>query len=59
MLFREKNNDDIELVLSPAERKLLYNALRYYSAYHKDEETVLTEMGDICAIMNVLSMPGF
>lgn len=59
MLFREKNDDSIELVVSPEERKLLYDALRYYSAYFKNEEKILAEMGDICTIMNVLHLPGF
>lgn len=59
MKFREKNDDSIELVLNPEERKLVYNALRYYSAFSEDESFVIESMGDICEIMNVLHMSGF
>ena len=58
MKFRE-NDDSIELVLNPAERKLIYNALRYYSAFSEDDKFILENMGLICEIMNVLDMPGF
>ncbi len=59
MLFREKNNDDIELVLNPGERELIFKALRHFSAYNKDEEYVLNQMGSICEILNVLHTPEF
>lgn len=59
MQFRLKNDDGIELVLSLEERKLIYNALRHYSAYGEKDNYIMEQMGNICEIMNVLDMPGF
>ena len=59
MLFKEKNNDGIELHLSPDERKLLYEALRHYSAYGKNESYIVEQIPTICEIMNVLELPEF
>ena len=56
MKFKEKNDDSIELVLNPTERKLIYNALRYYSA---DEDIIEVSVGHLREIMNVLHMSGF
>ena len=56
MKFKEKNDDSIELVLNPAERKLIYNALRYY---HAVEDIIEVSIGHLCEIMNVLHLPEF
>lgn len=58
MKFREKNDDGIEIHLEPNEIKLLYEALRFYSAYGKEKE-IIDEIPQICEIMNVLSLPEF
>ena len=57
MLFGEKNDGGIELHLSPDERKLLYEALRHYSAYGKNENHIIDQIPTICEIMNVLALP--
>lgn len=54
MLYREKNDGGIELHLTASERGLLYDALRHYSAYGKDEKYVIEQIPTICEIMNVL-----
>lgn len=59
MQFRLKNDDGIELVLSLGERELLYNALRHYQAYGKNENYIMEQMGKICEILNVLDLPEF
>lgn len=59
MQFRLKNDDGIELVLSPEERKLIFNALRHYSAYGEKDNYVMEQMGNICVIMNVLHLSEF
>ncbi len=59
MQFRLKNDDGIELVLSPEERKLIFNALRHYSAYSPKDNYIMEQMGNICVIMNVLHTPEF
>ena len=59
MLFKEKNNDDIEIHLNPYERKLIYEALRHYSAYGKNENYIVDKIPEICQIMNVLALPEF
>lgn len=59
MLFKEDNNDNIEIHLSPSERKLLYEALRHYLAYGKEENYIVDKIPEICQIMNVLEMPEF
>lgn len=59
MLFGEKNNSGIELHLSLEERKLLYEALRHYSAYGKNEKVIVDQIPMICEIMNVLELPEF
>lgn len=57
MLFAEKNDDGIELHLIPEERKLLYEALRHYSAFGKNEKVIVDQIPMICEIMNVLALP--
>lgn len=57
MLFGEKNDDGIELHLSLQERKLIYEALRHYSAYGKNEKVIIDEIPLICEMMNVLALP--
>ena len=59
MLFGEKKDGGIELHLSPEERKLLYEALRHYSAYGKNEKVIVDQIPKICEIMNVLALPEF
>ena len=59
MLFAEKNDNGIELHLDAEERELLYNALRHYSAYGKNDGYILEQIGKICEIMNVLDLPQF
>lgn len=57
MKYREKNDGGIELHVEPEERKLLYRALRHYSAYHQPEKDVIEDIPKICEIMNVLDLP--
>ena len=59
MQFKEKNNDEIELVLSLEERELLYNALRHFSAYSDKDIYIMEQMGNICEILNVLHLKEF
>lgn len=54
MLFGEKNDGGIELHLSLEERKVIYEAMRHYSAYGKDEKVIVDNIPLICEIMNVL-----
>lgn len=54
MLFGEKNDGGIELHLSLEERKVVYEAMRHYSAYGKDEKVIVDKIPLICEIMNVL-----
>lgn len=58
MLFRERNDDGIELHLNVEERELLYNALRHYSAYGARAHYIEEQIPKICEIMNVLDVPG-
>ena len=53
MKFGLKNDGGIELHLSKDERKLIYKALRHYSAYGKNEKYIVDEIPTICEIMNV------
>ena len=59
MLFGEKNDGGLELHLNPEERKLLYEALRHYSAYGKNENYIIEQMVSICEIMNILALPEY
>lgn len=59
MLFAEKNDGGIELHLSSEERKLVYEALRHYSAYGKNENYIVDQIPTICEIMNVLVLPEY
>lgn len=59
MLFAVKNDNGIELHLSADERELLYNALRHYSAYGRNDTYILEQIGKICEVMNVLELPEF
>lgn len=54
MLFGEKNDGGIELHLSLEERKVIYEAMRHYSAYGKDEKVIVDKIPLICEMMNVL-----
>ena len=57
MKFREKNDNGIELHLDLAERELIYNALRNYSAYGESHSYLLEQVPKICEMMNVLDSP--
>lgn len=57
MLFREKNDDGIELHLNAEERKLVFYALRHYSAYGKDNNYIVDQIPSICEMMNVIEFP--
>lgn len=59
MLFREKNNDEIEIQLTYLEREIIYNALRHYSAYGKDDSYITDNIPCICEMMNVVVLPEF
>ena len=59
MLFSEKNDRGIELHLNPEERELLYEALRHYSAFGKNEKVIVDQIPMICEIMNVLALPEY
>ena len=59
MKFAGKNDSSIELHLDLEERELLYNALRHYSAYGKDNDYIIEQIPKICEIMNVLDSPEF
>lgn len=57
MKFKEKHNNGIELHLDLAERELVYNALRNYSAYGESHSYLLEQVPKICEMMNVLDSP--
>ncbi len=59
MKFREKNNDGIEIHLDVSERELIYNALRHYSAYGKDDKYIDEQIPHICEMLNVLHLRSF
>ena len=59
MQFALKNDSSIQLHLSLEERELLYNALRHYSAYGKNDGYIIEQIPKICEIMNVLDLPEF
>ena len=59
MLFAEKNDNGIECHFDEAERELIYNALRHYLAYGKDDKYIVEQIPAICEILNVLSLPEF
>lgn len=59
MRFREKNNDGIEIHLDVSERKLVWKALRHYSAYGKDDKYIDEQIPNICEILNVLHLRSF
>ncbi len=59
MKFREKNNDGIEIHLDVSERELVYNALRHYSAYGKDDKYIDEQIPNICELLNVLHLKSF
>ena len=59
MKFAEKNDSGIELHLDLQERELLYNALRHYSAYGRNDSYIIEQIPKICEIMNVLDSPQF
>jgi hypothetical protein len=58
MQYREKNDGGIEIHLNPSERKLMFRALRHYSAYDPKEEEVMENIPLICQILNVLDLKG-
>lgn len=41
MQFRLKNDDGIECHFDKSEREFLFNALRHYSAYGKEDEYII------------------
>lgn len=55
MLFREKNNDGIELYINVEERKLLHKALKYYALYHEQSNSAV----NIADIIAVLQLPEY
>ncbi len=59
MQFRLKNDDGIELHLSLQERELFFDALRYYSAYDKDNKSIDEKIVNVCQLLNVLHLPEF
>lgn len=59
MQFRLKNDDGIECHFDKSERELLFNALRHYSAYSKEDKYIIEQVEKICEIMNVLDLPEF
>ena len=59
MKFREKNDDGIEMHLDASERELIYNALRHYSAYGKDDKYIDEQLPKICELLNVLHLKSF
>lgn len=59
MKFLEKNDAGIVLHLTVRERELIYNALRHYSAYGKDDKYIDEQIGPICEILNVLHLKIF
>ena len=59
MKFREKNDGGVELHLSVGERKLVWKALRHYSAYGKDDKFIDEQIPHICEMLNVLHLKSF
>ena len=59
MKFAEKNDSGIKLHLDLEERELLYNALRHYSEYGRNDSYIIEQIPKICEIMNVLDLPEF
>ncbi|MBR2410164.1 MAG: hypothetical protein IKB08_00405 [Clostridia bacterium] len=59
MKVKEKNDSGVELQLTPAERELVYNALRHYCAYGKDDKYIDEQIPNICEILNVLHLKSF
>ncbi len=59
MKFREKNDGGVELHLGAGERELVYNALRHYSAYGKDDKYIDEQIPHICEMLNVLHLKSF
>ena len=59
MQCREKNDNGIECHFTPEERELMFNALRHYSAYGKEDKYIIEQVPNICEIMNVLELPEF
>lgn len=59
MKFREKNDGGIEMQLDVAERELVRNALRHYSAYGKDDKYIDEQLPNICELLNVLHLKSF
>lgn len=51
MLVKCKNEKGIECSLTMEECRIIYSALRHYSAYGKETD-VLEQITDICEIMN-------
>lgn len=59
MKFAEKNDNGIELHLTAEEREVMFDALRHYSAYGKNESHIIEQIPTVCEIMNVLHLPEF
>ena len=59
MLFAEKNDDGIECHFNKSERELIFNALRHYSAYSRNDQYIIEQVPKICEIMNVFELPEF
>lgn len=58
MKFAFKNDGGMELHIDASERELLFNALKFYSAYGKNEKYIIEQIPSICEIMNVLEDKG-
>lgn len=59
-MYGEKNDGGIECHLDKEERKLLYTALRFYSAYaEKNDKYVDERIQKICELLNVFHLPEF
>lgn len=56
MLFKEQEDNKIEITLDAEERQLLIKALRHYSAYGKDDTYIIEQIGKMCEIMNALEI---
>ena len=59
MKYGLKNDDGMELHIDVEERELIYNALRFYSAYGEKNNYIVEQIPKICELMNVLDMPQF
>lgn len=57
MLVKCKNEKGIECSLTKEECRIIYSALRHYSAYGKESD-ILEQISDICEIMNVIDTEG-